>query len=175
MSRTVLYVGHCVDPSPPYATTPLLRVLIERIGRAGSAVRASAVVGQSGLPGLLPDHQLGAVGDSLRCMSAAGDQSNSVSGPVLLIVLLAGGTIYLFGYLRAVMHRANKDYKSTKAAVKPLRKNFWAAWYAALRTGALVAIGLMLLVAWLIRDTRTVDGSEPPVPSPSASTPKKGR
>jgi hypothetical protein len=110
-------------------------------------------------------------------MYAAGDQSNSISGPVLLIVLIAGGTIYLFGYLRAVMHRANRDYKSTKAAVKPLRKGFWAAWFAALRTGALVLIGLMLMVAWFIRDTRQADSSEPATrsPSPSASAHKASR
>lgn len=109
-------------------------------------------------------------------MYAAGDHSDNISGPVLLIVLLAGGTIYLFGYLRAVMHRANRDYKNTKAAVKPLRKGFWAAWYAAARTGALVLIGLMLMVAWFIRDTRHADSSEPaPAPSPSSSAHKAGR
>lgn len=109
-------------------------------------------------------------------MYAAGEQPTSVSGPVLLILLLAGGSIYLFGYLRAVMHRANRDYKTTKAAVKPMRKKFWSAWLAALRTGAIVGIGLLLLVAWFVRDTRTADSSEPgPSPSPSASVRKAGR
>jgi hypothetical protein len=64
---------------------------------------------------------------------AVEDQPNNVSGSVLVIVLLVGGTIYLFGYLRAVMHRANRDYKSTKAAVKPLRKR--SGWHGSRRCG----------------------------------------
>lgn len=109
-------------------------------------------------------------------MYAAESQPGNVSGPVLLVVLLAGGTIYLFGYLRAVMHRANSDYKKTKAAVKPLRKAFWSAWVAALRMGAIVGIGLLLMVAWFARDTRNAQSSEPtPSPSPSASARKVGR
>ncbi|MEU8613128.1 hypothetical protein AB0C29_34615, partial [Actinoplanes sp. NPDC048791] len=95
--------------------------------------------------------------------------------PVLIIVLLAGGTIYLFGYLRAVLHRANRDYKATKAAVKPLRKSFWAAWVAALRTGVLVAIGLALMVAWFVRDVRRAESEPIPPPSPSVSVRKPAR
>jgi hypothetical protein len=106
---------------------------------------------------------------------AAGDQPNSVSGPVLVIVVLAFGTIYLFGYLRAVLHRANRDYKTTKAAVKPLRKAFWVAWLAALRIGAIVAIGLALMVAWFARDARRADSEPIPQPSPSVSVVKTGR
>jgi hypothetical protein len=106
---------------------------------------------------------------------AVEDQSNSVSGPVLVIVLLAGGTIYLFGYLRAVLHRANRDYKTTKAAVKPLRQKFWAAWLAALRTGILVAVGLALMVAWFVRDARRADSEPIPQPSPSVSVRKPNR
>jgi ABC-type Fe3+ transport system permease subunit len=115
--------------------------------------------------------------DKLRRVYVAEDpQSSSISGPVLLIVLLAFGTIYLFGYLRAVMHRANSDYKKTKASVKPLRKAFWSSWLAALRTGAIVLIGLLLMVAWFVRDTRNANGSEPtPAPSPSASVSKTAR
>jgi hypothetical protein len=107
---------------------------------------------------------------------AAAEQQNSVSGPVLLILLLAGGSVYLFGYLRAVMHRANRDYKSTKAAVKPLRKAFWSSWLAALRTGLIVGTGLLLLITWFVRDTRNAESRESvPTPSPSASVRKVGR
>jgi len=106
---------------------------------------------------------------------AAGDQPNNISGPVLLIVLLSGGTIYLFGYLRAVMHRANRDYKTTKAAAKPLRKAFWAAWSAALRAGAIVLIGLLLMIAWFVRDARRADSEQTPQPSPSVSVRTTGR
>ena len=108
-------------------------------------------------------------------MLAVEDQSGNVSGPVLIIVLLAGGTIYLFGYLRAVLHRANDDYKKTRAAVKPLRKSFWAAWVAALRTGVLVAIGLALMVAWFVRDVRRAESEPIPPPSPSVSVRKPAR
>ncbi|HET9516420.1 MAG TPA: hypothetical protein VFO77_01710 [Actinoplanes sp.] len=107
-------------------------------------------------------------------MYAAAEQQNSVSGPVLLILLLAGGTVYLFGYLRAVMHRAKKDYKATKATVKPMRQAFWSSWLAVLRTGAIVGIGLFLLVAWFIRDTRSAESSES-VPAPSVSVRQAGR
>lgn len=108
-------------------------------------------------------------------MLAAEDQTNSISGPVLLIVLIAGGVIYSFGYLRAVMHRANSDYQKTKAAVKPLRKGFWVAWLHALRAGAIVTVALMLMVAWFVRDTRRADGEPAPKPSPSVQVRKAGR
>ena len=43
-------------------------------------------------------------------LSAAESSSRSTAGTVVVLVLLIGGTIYAFGYLRAVMHRANFDY-----------------------------------------------------------------
>lgn len=77
-----------------------------------------------------------------------------IAGPVVLIVFIIGGIIYTFGYLRAVMHRANTDYKSTKAAVPKLRKAFWSAWWSAVKTGFWVAIAFLILVAWMVRDGR---------------------
>jgi ABC-type Fe3+ transport system permease subunit len=100
---------------------------------------------------------------------AAADQQPNVSGPVLAIVLLSAGVIYLLGYLRAVMHRANRDYKTTKAAVKPLRKGFWRAWWAAVRIGAIVVVGLILMIGWVAHDARRADSNSEPPPSPSPS------
>jgi hypothetical protein len=79
---------------------------------------------------------------------------SSASGPTLLAVLIIGGVIYAFGYARAVMHRANTDYKKTKAALPELRKGFWAAWWAAVKVGLLILIGLALLIAWVVAEAR---------------------
>lgn len=77
-----------------------------------------------------------------------------VSGPTFAIVLLTGGVIYTFGYLRAVMHRANRDYKTVKANLPVLRKGFWAAWWAAVKIGTGVAIIGLVLIAWVVHDVR---------------------
>jgi hypothetical protein len=79
---------------------------------------------------------------------------SSASGPTLLAVLIIGGVIYAFGYARAVMHRANTDYKKTKAALPDLRKGFWAAWWAAVKVGFWILIGLALLIAWAVAEAR---------------------
>lgn len=80
--------------------------------------------------------------------------ADGASYPTLLVVLIIGGTIYTFGYLRAVMHRANKDYKTTKAALPTLRKGFWAAWWAAVKIGFWVCVALLALIAWVIADAK---------------------
>ncbi len=63
-------------------------------------------------------------------------------------MLIIGGTIYAFGYARAVMHRANTDYKKTKEALPGLRKGFWAAWWTAAKAGFWILIAFALLLAW---------------------------
>lgn len=99
-----------------------------------------------------------------HCECMAVEQSNlenqHTSLTVLVIVLLIAAVIYVFGYLRAVMHRANKDYKATKAAVKPLRKAFWGAWWSALKLGFWVAIAFAVLFIWVVRDVRSTDVDE---------------
>jgi heme/copper-type cytochrome/quinol oxidase subunit 2 len=90
---------------------------------------------------------------------------------VVLIVLVVAGVIYLFGYVRAIMHRANKDYKATKAAVKPLRKAFWLSWWTATKVGFWILIAGALLVSWVVHDVRESDAT---TPQPSA-TPSRSR
>lgn len=79
---------------------------------------------------------------------------SKASGPTLLVVLILGGVIYGFGYARAVMHRANTDYKKTKAALPDLRKGFWLAWWTAVKVGFWILVGLALLIAWVVVDAR---------------------
>ncbi|MET1006577.1 MAG: hypothetical protein ABWX96_13595 [Propionibacteriaceae bacterium] len=83
---------------------------------------------------------------------AAEDSDASV--PTLLIVVIIAGTIYAFGYARAVMHRANTDYKKTKAALPELRKGFWAAWWAAVKVGFWVSLAGLALIAWVVHEAR---------------------
>lgn len=103
-------------------------------------------------------------------LTAADTSTPHIAGPIVVIVLIAWGIIYTFGYLRAVMHRANKDYKTTKAAVKPLRKDFWGAWWKAVKIGTLVGIGIVVLLFWAVRDVeRGADATPKPTPSVSHS------
>lgn len=95
----------------------------------------------------------------------------SVAGPVVVIVLLSAFTIYTFGYLRARMHRANSDYKKTKALVPGLRKDFWRAWWAAVKIGFWVVAGGALLIFWAVHDVRHSPAPAATVSvSPSRST-----
>lgn len=106
---------------------------------------------------------------------AAQNQNSGIAGPVVLILLIIGGVIYGTGYAMAVMRRANKDYKSTKAAVPVLRKGFWLALWAVIKVGFWVAIAGLVLVAWMIRDVRGKEADAGTQPSPSASSPAKRR
>ena len=72
---------------------------------------------------------------------------------VVLLVLIVAGIIYTFGYARAVMHRANRDYKSTKAAVPKLRKGFWSAFWTVFKIGFGVLIAMGILIYWGVADT----------------------
>lgn len=108
-------------------------------------------------------------------MTLAADD-NPVAVPTVLIVVIIGGIIYTFGYLRAVMHRANKDYKTTKAAVPTLRKAFWKAWVDALKIGALILLAVVILGAWVVaevRGSRTETSNTKPSPAPSSHAPSR--
>lgn len=101
-------------------------------------------------------------------LTASEGDSGSTAGQVVLIVLIIGGIIYGLGYARAVMHRANKDYKTTKAAVPILRKGFWTAWFAVVKVGFWVAIAVAILFVWMVRGTdEKVDVNTTPSPTPS--------
>jgi ABC-type Fe3+ transport system permease subunit len=96
----------------------------------------------------------------------AQDEQPSVPMAAVIIVLIIAAIIYAFGYLRAVMHRANRDYKTTKAAVPKLRRAFWSAWWAAVKVGFWVVVAIALLGWWAIRDVRDV---QTPTPATSPS------
>lgn len=86
---------------------------------------------------------------------AAEPGGDDIGPPVVLIVLIIGGIIYTFGYLRAVMHRANSDYKKTKAGLPGMRKDFWRAWWAAVKVGFWVLVAAGILITWMVQDVRT--------------------
>ena len=91
--------------------------------------------------------------------------------PTILIVLLTGATIYSFGYVRAVMHRANQDYKTTKAAVPTLRKSFWSAWFKAVKVGFFIVLAAVVLGMWAWHDVSHRSGPAANLsPSPSHSS-----
>lgn len=81
--------------------------------------------------------------------------AGNTSVPILLGMAVVGGTVYTFGYLRAVMHRANRDYKTTKAALPGLRKGFWSAWWSAVKVGFWVLLVFGLLLAGVVHDVRS--------------------
>jgi hypothetical protein len=109
-------------------------------------------------------------------MAAESAQHDSVAFPTFLIVLIIAGVIYTFGYLRAVMHRANSDYKAIKAGVKPARIGFWKAWLAAVRVGVFVLLAFGALVVWVGYEARTNNADETkPLPASVSPSPSRAR
>lgn len=76
----------------------------------------------------------------------------SIPSLVLATVLLVSIPVFAFGYALAVMHRARKDYRATKAALPGLRKGFWSAWLTAARILAVIAVIGFILITWSVRD-----------------------
>jgi hypothetical protein len=104
-------------------------------------------------------------------MLLTADETQSSFGTALVVIVLGGAAIYAFGYVRAVMHRANKDYKTTKAAVPVLRKGYWSAWWVAVKRGTLVMVVLVLVVyVWLHVNKDSADANVRPTPSGVHST-----
>lgn len=96
----------------------------------------------------------------------------AASGSSLLTFLLIGGIIFSFGYARAVWKRAKKDYLSTKAAVKPLRKAMWASIWTTIKIGTGVAVAGLVLIAWVVADVRQDDS---PATTPAKVEPSPSR
>lgn len=92
---------------------------------------------------------------------------SSPAVPTVLIVLLIGSTLVSFGYLKAVMDRANSDYKKTKAGLPGLRKDFWRAWWRAVKVGFFVFVAGIVLVAWVVHDVREADADQPRPSAPA--------
>jgi cytochrome bd-type quinol oxidase subunit 2 len=96
-------------------------------------------------------------------------QHSSVS---LLTALIFTVVVFLLGAAWAAMRRANKDYKTLKNAVKPARKTFWSAFFAMVKVGVGVAVLLLVVVAWQVRDINDGDADTPLIPAqvkPSAT------
>lgn len=92
-------------------------------------------------------------------MLAAAESNPSI--PAGLIVLLIGSTLIAFGYAKAVMDRANSDYKKTKAGLPGMRKAFWVSWWTMIKVGFWVAIIGFVLVTWVVHDVRNADADQP--------------
>lgn len=89
----------------------------------------------------------------------------------LIILLLGAGVIYTFGYLRAVLQRARGDLKGARGAIPGLRKTVWSTLWKAVKVGTLLAVGLLIMVAWVVRDAKeTIENRPKPAsvsPAPS--------
>lgn len=105
----------------------------------------------------------------------ASDTSHGIATPVVMIVAIIAGIIYTFGYLRAVMHRANSDYKATKALVPTLRKGFWHAWWKAVKIGFWVFVAGTILIFWAYRDVANKGADATPRSTPSAAVTSHNR
>lgn len=104
-------------------------------------------------------------------MILAVDDSPHIAAPVLVLLLIGAGILYGLGYARAVMHRANVDYKRTKEALPGLRKGFWRAWWKVVKVGFWVTLAFIGLVAWAVHDVseNTPAPAATVTPSPSRS------
>jgi uncharacterized membrane-anchored protein len=105
---------------------------------------------------------------TLMSMTLSASEPHGIAGPVVLILFIVSGIVFATGYAMAVMHRANRDYKATKAALPILRKGFWKALFAVVKVGFWVAVAAFILIAWMIRDVRHgADADSTPSPSPT--------
>ena len=105
--------------------------------------------------------------------AAQPDARGSSTLLVVAGVLLIAAIVYTFGGVWAVMKRANKDYKTTKAAVPKMRKAFWVAWRGALKIGGWVILAAVVLVVWVIHDVSAKGTPTPAASTPAASTPAR--
>ncbi len=100
-------------------------------------------------------------------MLLTASESESTLGLSIFWLIVGAGVLYAFGYARAVMHRANKDYKATKAALPGLRKGFWRSWWQAVKVfAAIVVFGLVVIVTMR---AAAQDDAAPANPTPSVS------
>ncbi len=87
-------------------------------------------------------------------MTSAAAEPGAISVPVVLVLLIIGGTIYTFGYARAVLARAKGDYIKTRDAVPGLRKDFWRSLWKVVKVGFWVVVVFAVLLIWMIQDVR---------------------
>ncbi len=96
---------------------------------------------------------------------ASDAQEPRISFLVTAGLLLGGALIYGLGYAMAVMRRANRDYKTTKAAVPGLRKGFWAAWRTMMKAAFWIALAVCILIFWVANDFQDMYPASDPTPS----------
>lgn len=84
--------------------------------------------------------------------------ATNVASPTLVLLALGATTVFVLGHRVAVWQRARVDHRRTKAAVKPLRKDKWSAWGAAVRTAVLVFVAAAILVSWAANEVRQAAG-----------------
>jgi hypothetical protein len=91
-----------------------------------------------------------------------------IAGPVLVILVLGGGTVYGLGYLMAVMRRNRSDYIKTRDLLPGMRKDYWKSLWSTIKTGGIVFLIFVALLMWWIRgDDR--DGEVTPASVPSGT------
>lgn len=104
-------------------------------------------------------------------MLVSADDTQNAYGASLIVIILAFAAVYAFGYVRAVMHRANRDYKTTKAALPGMRKGYWRAWWSAMKRGTVVLLIVAAVVyGWLHANGNDADANPTHNPSVAPST-----
>ncbi len=102
----------------------------------------------------------------------AQEQPDSIALPVIFFLLIGAGIIYIFGYARAVMHRANSDYKKTKAGLPDMRKAYWVSWWRTVKVGFWIAVAAVILSFWAYGD---VTEDRKPATTKPASVPSSSK
>ena len=92
-------------------------------------------------------------------------QDSGLSTASLILGALLG---FPLGFATAVMKRANKDYKVTKASVPGLRRSFWTSFRQVVKWGTVCIAIVGLLVVWVVRDVRDEPADTRPAGSPTA-------
>lgn len=88
------------------------------------------------------------------------------SFPVAAILLIGFTFVLTAGVRIAVYRQARSDYRDAKAKVPGARKVFWESWRAAAIACFWIAVGALVLAAWVAHDVREQVSN----PRPSIST-----
>lgn len=91
------------------------------------------------------------------------------SGVSLFSAVVGAVVAYSFGYGHAVLKRANKDYRATKALVPGMRRAVWSSFGGLVKVGALGAVIALALAAWVVSDLRERDAADPAAPAASTA------
>lgn len=74
--------------------------------------------------------------------------------PLAAFLLIGSGLIFTAGVRIAVYRRARADYRDAKGKVPGARSVFWEAWRKALFASFWIAVGALVLAAWVAHDVR---------------------